>query len=83
MGANEKLLDKMRRFPTPNDITMKELDRFLRSVGFIIQSQSSSHMNYKHEKLRHILTIVSHDMKQDVKVIYIRNVLNALDELGN
>jgi predicted RNA binding protein YcfA (HicA-like mRNA interferase family) len=83
MGANEKLLEKMRRIPTPNDITMNELDRLLRSEGFVIQSQNGSHLNYKHENLKYILTIVSHDKKQEVKVVYIKNTLNALDELGN
>ena len=82
MGTNKKLLKKLRQIPSPNNITMKELDRFLRSEGFKLQSQSSSHLNYRHDGLTYILTIVSHDMKQEVKVVYIKNVLTALDEIS-
>jgi len=82
MGTNKKFLKRLRQIPTPNDITMKELDRFLKSEGFKLQSQSSSHLNYKHERLTYILTIVSHNMKQEVKVVYIKNVLAAIDEIS-
>lgn len=73
MGNNEKLLEKMRRKPIPNDITMNELNRFMISKGFVLHSQNSAHLNYKHEKLNYVITIDSHNMKQEVKSIYIEN----------
>jgi predicted RNA binding protein YcfA (HicA-like mRNA interferase family) len=83
MGVNDKLLLKMRRHPVPNDVTMNELDRFLRSRGFVLHSQDSAHLNYKHKGLFYILTIDAHSMKEQVKAIYIRKILSALDELEN
>lgn len=81
MGSTEKLWAKIRRHPLPCDITMNELDRFLRSKGFILHSRSSSHLNYKHKNLDYILTIVAHDFRDQVKPVYIKNVVIALDEL--
>lgn len=81
MGVNDKLFKKMLRKPIPNDITMNELNRFLLSRGFILQSQNSAHYNYRHEKLKYIITIDSHNMKQEVKSIYIKMVLNAIEEI--
>ncbi|MGB7595372.1 MAG: type II toxin-antitoxin system HicA family toxin [Erysipelotrichaceae bacterium] len=60
---------------------MSELDRFLKSRGFILHSQDSAHLNYKHKDLVYILTIDAHSMKDQVKTIYIRKILSALDEL--
>jgi hypothetical protein len=69
IGVNEKLLTRIRRHPAPNDITMSELDRFLRRKGFILHSQDSAHLNYKHRNLIYILPIDAHSMKEQVKAI--------------
>jgi len=71
----------MRRKPIPNDITMNELNRLMISKGFVLHSQNSAHLNYKHEKLKYVITIDSHNMKKEVKSIYIRIVLNAVEEI--
>lgn len=81
MGGNEKLLLKMRRKPVPNDITMNELKRLLISRGFILQSRKSAHLNFSHPNLNYILTIDSHDDRKDLKAIYIRKALQAIDEV--
>jgi len=81
MGQNDKLLDKMRRKPIPNDITMQELNRLLLSKGFELHSQNSAHLNYKHHMLKYVLTIDSHNVKNEVKSIYIKLALNAIDEI--
>ena len=83
MGVNEKLLEKMRRKPIPNDISMNELNRLLLSRGFTLQSRKGSHLNYKHPKLSNILTIVSHDDRKSLLATYIKNALIALEEIEN
>jgi len=82
MGADEKLLAKICGNKIPNDITMNELNRLLVNLGFVQQSKNGAHYNYRHPELNYILTIDSHDFRQEVKTIYIKNVRIALSELG-
>lgn len=82
MGADEKLLAKLSGKKIPNDITMNELNRFLLNMGFSLHSQVSAHYNFKHPGLEYIITIDSHDFRRDVNPIYVRKVIDALEELG-
>lgn len=81
MGVNEKLLIKMRRKPIPSDITMNEVTRLLESRGFSLHSRNSSHLNFKHPKLSYILRFASHDDRKELKAIYIKLALEAIDDV--
>jgi hypothetical protein len=69
VGANDKLFIKMSRHPTPNDIAMSEHGRFLKIKGFILHSQDSEYLNYKHKDLVNIFTIDDDSMNDQVKTI--------------
>ncbi len=82
MGSNSKLIKKILRKETPSDITIDELDRLLIYLGFVLQTQNSSHRNYKHQGLTYLLTIATHGNKSQVLKIYIKNTKKAFQELG-
>ncbi|HCT62990.1 MAG TPA: hypothetical protein DIC19_02710 [Erysipelotrichaceae bacterium] len=82
MGADEKLMIRIFGRKVPNDITFKELSRFLINIGFILQTHKGAHYNFKHPNLVYILTIDSHDERKPVNKVYINKVKEALEELG-
>jgi len=73
----EKLYEKMKRKPTPTDITFDEIHRLLKAYGFIQKKPSSgSHYVYVHPELEGYWTIAKNN---PMKKGYIRETIRAID----
>jgi predicted RNA binding protein YcfA (HicA-like mRNA interferase family) len=81
MDADEKLIEKLKRKPTPDNISFAELRRLLIHLGFREINGKGSHIHYKHDKHKEMITISNHGEWKSVDRTYLFLVLKALDEL--
>ncbi|HHW92719.1 MAG TPA: type II toxin-antitoxin system HicA family toxin [Firmicutes bacterium] len=82
MSQIAKLLEKLKRKPTPSDIPFSDVDRLLRAYGFVQRQPAggSSHFTYTHPELTDfILTIARHGGK--VKKGYVRKTVEAIERV--
>jgi predicted RNA binding protein YcfA (HicA-like mRNA interferase family) len=78
MAKCDKLLKKARE--APNNIRFDELCQLAECYGFQFQRQNSSHCTYKHPEYPDLLTFQK--CSGTVKPAYVRDLLNAIEELG-
>ena len=72
MSQIQKLIDKLNRKPTPNDMTFEELSRIAKHYGCIIESRGNHQRAIVHEESGTVIPIPCHS--KHVNVAYIREV---------
>lgn len=80
MGKYEKLKQRIMRDPFITDLTIDEIDCFLKRENFKLQSVHGSHHIYVHEDLNYILCIPTKGGRH-IKPAYIKLIRDALADL--
>jgi predicted RNA binding protein YcfA (HicA-like mRNA interferase family) len=81
----EKLEQRIRRIPVPNDITFEEFDAFLVRRGFIRTRQKGSHVAYTYVGKGGPEVIAfskPHHTSSGILGPYIRKVLETIDRIN-
>jgi predicted RNA binding protein YcfA (HicA-like mRNA interferase family) len=78
MSKCSKLLEKARQ--ARNSVKFDELCSLARCYGFEFQRQSGSHHIYKRPNYHKILTFP--ECSGNVKPVYVQQMLDVIDELG-
>ena len=79
MSKREKLRQKLRNNPV--GATMQEVETLLKRFGFLLLRVSGSHHVYRYDDGQHIRNIVVPLHSRKVRTVYVREVIQMLDEL--
>lgn len=59
MSRFEKLLNRLLRKPTPNDVKFEEMAKFLISIGCTMRKKKgTSHRQFKYPNFIHVITLM-------------------------
>ena len=84
MSTRDKFEEKLRRRPTPIDVTFNEYSTFLIANGFRIIDHNTHNYVYEYRKygvVRRVTCAYPHRTSACVKPAYIRQALDAVDEV--
>jgi predicted RNA binding protein YcfA (HicA-like mRNA interferase family) len=82
MAKAEKIIERIRSKPTPNNIKWDELVNVLTHLGYRTLNQAGSRRRFHHEQLNHVICLHRPHPDNEVKPVYIRQVREALEDLG-
>ena len=77
MGTYDNIKDRIMRKPTANDITDKEIKRFLEGFGFELARSKGSHFIYKYKNSEQTL-VLNIPMHSSIKPAYIDQIREAV-----
>lgn len=77
MGTYDNIKDRIMRKPTANDITDKEIKRFLEGFGFELARSKGSHFIYKY-KNSELTLVLNIPMHSPIKPAYIDQIREAV-----
>lgn len=79
MSKIQKLIEKIFRHPTPNDIRYDEMSKLLLALGCRIQRKAgTSHRHFKHPKFPKIITLMESDLVRPYQVKLVRELLISI-----
>jgi len=84
ISTRDKLEERMRRTPTPSDVTFDDFVLFLRHSGFTEQTNQSSHYVYgcKIGNQTYIVTFARpHGASNYMKRNYVKKAIETIDEM--
>ena len=77
MTKKEKLEQRIRSNPTPTDISLKELCRFLAQNGFVCRGTTGSHTVWKNAATERSITVAAKN--RYVKTYLVKEAIKAVD----
>lgn len=82
--TRDKLEERIRRTPTPSDVTFNDFVLFLRHNGFTEQTNQSSHYVYGCKINDHVYLIQfvrAHGASNYMKRNYVKKAIETIDEM--
>jgi len=75
----QKLIDKIFRHPTPNDIKYDEMSKLLVVLGCSIQRKTgTSHRHYKHPEFPKVITLMEAELVRPYQIKLVRELLKSI-----
>ena len=81
MSRIDKLVERCRRQPPPNDIKWVQLVSLMQHFGFTAECSSGSHYTFQHGNGLTVMIPKPHP-DPDVKPRYIKRAIEALENVG-
>ena len=80
---SNKIRNRIMSIPPKRDITVEELDKFLRQNGFeLSRTAKSSHPLYVHKKYKDLIVgFANPHPRKEIKINYIKNIQSVIEML--
>ena len=82
MAQAEKLLEKLRAKPTPNDFRWDELVVVLRHLGYVMLANKGSRRRFYNQEKDDMIQLHQPHPGSEVRPCYIKEIREKLEEMG-
>jgi predicted RNA binding protein YcfA (HicA-like mRNA interferase family) len=82
MAKAEKVIERIQAKPTPNNIKWDELVLALKHLGYRVLNNDGSRRRFHHEQADHLICLHRPHPGNEVNPVYIRQVRQALEDMG-